>query len=372
MLNKTDIHYLLDWAREVSSSSPFFDCHIHPYDVLTGDIQYQANNQVEGLFSKGLFAYKAPSLGDEIIKLGKNAKSRGIEDSERSLLLASRLLYSHTGPTVFADQINLVGISGALLLPVARHPNVVEQMLDNARKMYSNDSRFLLGCPFPVGLQPVELDSFFRKAQENWDIRAIKIHPNLAGINLRTKIGRERIEATLEIASFLNLPVVIHGGRTPGLQEVDAREYGRLVHLEEINWSISTAPVIIAHTGCYGLTEEEASGDLGIVKKMLEIHSNLFADTSNLELPTLRLILKTVDRTRLLFGSDALYVPVWKAWVSFLQILCEISADPKSDLVQIASHTPAQCLNVIMNRSNALNPNSQNGWLRKGTDASTF
>lgn len=344
--NTTDTRYLLDWAREIGNSFPFFDCHIHPYDVLAGDIGYQANDQIEGVFSKGGYAYTAPCIETWVDGVDNKKEPKQVDECERTLLLASRFLYTHTGPKVLANLMDPVGIRGALLLPVARYPATAGQILEHARSIFSTDGRFLLGCPFPVGMQRDELGPFFCTAKEKCGIRAIKIHPNLAAVDPYGKEGHELIEATLETAGALNLPVVIHGGRTPGLQQIESRDFGRLAHLQEVDWSISSAPVVIAHAGCCALPEEKAIEDLPVLEKMLEKHSNLFADTSNLELPILRLVLKTVDRARLIFGSDALYVPICKAWVSFLQILREISPDPESDLVQIASYTPARCLNI--------------------------
>jgi predicted TIM-barrel fold metal-dependent hydrolase len=347
----TDTRYLLDWAREIGSSFPFFDCHIHPYDVLAGDIGYQANNRIEGVLSKGGYVYEAPCIEKWVEGVDSKKEPKQFDACERTLLLASRFLYTHTGPKMLADFMDPVGIRGALLLPVARFPSTACQMLEHAKSIFSTDSRFLMGCPFPVGIRPDELGPFFCTAKEKCGIRAIKIHPNLAAVDPRGKEGHELIEASLEAAGALDLPVVIHGGRTPGLQQIESRDFGRLAYLQEVDWSISSAPVVIAHAGCCALPEEKAIEDLPVLEKMLEKHSNLFADISNLELSVLRLVMKTIDRKRLMYGSDALYVSVWQAWVSFLQILCEISPDPKSDLVQIASLTPAQYLNIHTNRS---------------------
>jgi predicted TIM-barrel fold metal-dependent hydrolase len=79
---------------------------------------------------------------------------------------------------------------------------------------------------------------------------------------------------------------------------------------------------------------------------LLEKHPNLMADISNLEPPILRLVLERVSPDRLIFGSDALYVPIWKAWVRFLQTLQLLSKHPDDDLIRIASLNPAYCLSL--------------------------
>jgi len=114
--------------------------------------------------------------------------------------------------------------------------------------------------------------------------------------------------------------------------------------LANINWDISSGPVVIAHAGCYGLTEAEMTSAIPILNRLMDKIPNLLADTSALSLSALQLLLAKVDRNRLIFGSDALYFKVWKAWVLFLQALRLVSPNPDEDLIRIASINPAQCL----------------------------
>jgi len=139
---------------------------------------------------------------------------------------------------------------------------------------------------------------------------------------------------------------VMHGGRSPGLEPIECREYGIISRLSTVDWSISTAPVILAHAGCYGLTHAESIDALPILNNLFKKHSNLMADTSNLEPSILQLILEKISPTRLVFGSDALYVPIWKAWLNFLESLQLVSAHPDDDLIRIASINSARCLSL--------------------------
>jgi hypothetical protein len=337
-------HLLLEWARDLGRTYSFFDCHVHPFDVLTGDIAYQRDEHFEMLFSKGSSAYYQPAVDHEI---GLNTRSpTSQQDSGRALLLASRFKYLHTGSKVITDQLNAAGLSGALLLPVARAPGKSDEMLQASREMFWGEKRLYVGCAFPVGVPADRLSSFFRAALESYQIRAIKIHPNLAGIDPSTSEGHELMEATLEAAGALSLPVIIHVGRTIALKPFDSTEYGILEHLEGIDWSISTAPVIFAHAGCYELTEAEANIALCKLNLLFEKYPNLMADTSNLEAFSLRLVLKKISRKRLLFGSDALYIPIWKAWLRLLHALHDISDSADDDLICIASLNPAVCLGL--------------------------
>lgn len=346
MTGSEDSLSLLERAKELGRDFPFFDFHVHPFDVFSADTAYQADKSIAGLFAKSSFAYRTPSISQKQEISNERMPQRPGWNSLQAYILASRLAYAFTGRKVLADQLDLIGFAGALLLPVAREAGVAERVLAAGRKMFEDNGRFFLGCPIPIGLSPDRLLSFYESAREEWGIWAIKVHPNLAGIDFLEKSGREIIEATLLAAGKLGLPVVIHGGRTPGLEPCETRELGTFVRLKEINWGLSSAPVIFAHCGCYGLTESEVPTALPFLNSLFDKYSNLMADTSNLEVPALRLILENVDCNRLIFGSDALYVPIWKAWLRFLQTLYQVSCRPETDLIQIASLNAQYCLGL--------------------------
>jgi len=344
MTEDEDIISLLNWGNEIGKEYPFFDFHVHPFDVLTGDTTYQMDNKVDDLFIKGSVVYRTPSITQKSALFKEEIVQRPVWNSLQAFILASRFAYTCTGRKVFADQLDLVGFAGAILLPVARKSGDAERMLAAGAKMFGKDKRLFLGCPIPIGLPPDDLFSFYHSAREKWGIHVIKVHPNLAGIDFLTKPGRELIEATLLAAGTLGLPVVIHGGMTPGLEPYEMREYGTMLRLKEIDWGLSSAPVVLAHCGCYGLTESEVPDALSILNRLFDKYSNLMADTSNLTIPVLQLILQKVDRQRLLFGSDALYVPIWRAWLQFLRTICQVSPKPEDDLIRIASLNAQYCL----------------------------
>ena len=340
---------LLMRAKDLGREFPFFDFHVHPFDVLSGDTTYQADSNIEGLFTKCSLVYRPPSISPKQEPSKERAVQRPVWNSLQALILASRLAYTFTGRKVLADQLDLIGFAGALLLPVAREAGVAERALAAGKRMFCDHGRFFMGCPIPIGVSADKLLSFYESAREEWGIYAIKVHPNLAGLNPLMKSGRELIEATLVAAGRLGLPVVIHGGRTPGLEPCETREFGTILQLKEINWGLSSAPVIFAHCGCYGLAKAEVDSALPMLNRLFDLYPNLMADTSNLEVPTLQLILAKVDCTRLIFGSDALYVPVWKAWLGFLQALYQVSHQPENDLIRIASINAQYCLGFAAN-----------------------
>lgn len=344
MIAQSERGYLFAWAREVGKDHPFWDFHVHPFDVLIGDVKYRLDDSVDGLFSKGFGKYHAPTpkfvAGYSDIDDTLHEPSH----SERAMLLASRFTYLHTGPKVFADQLDLAGISHAVLLPVVRGADSAVAMLNAMGMMFSADERFLLGCPFPIDTSCDQLFKYFRWARDTWGVRVIKIHPNLIGLNPVEQDGRDILDATLDASASLKLPIVLHGGRSPGLEPVEKREHSILSHLTEVNWGRSSMPIVIAHAGCYGLNEDEIPSTLKLLDKLLEKYSNVMVDTSYLESSVLQKVFLSVDRNRLIFGSDALYTPVWKAWGGFLKALRLVSTHPDDDLIHIASLNPAGCL----------------------------
>jgi len=342
MTEHIEPRYLLEWAREISKTHPFMDFHVHPFDVFSGDIGYQADLNIKGLYFKSPSVYKPPLFESNEESIDSRFQT-GLNNS-RALLLASRLIYNHTGPKVFTDQLDMAGITSALLLPVVRVPGAAINTVEVAVKMFQQENRLHLACPFPVGISANELDNYYRIRKNSKKIRAIKIHPNLIGLDPLTGTGKELIEITLASAGKLELPVIVHGGYTYGLSSPESEVYGTLERLANINWDISSGPVVIAHAGCYGLTEAEMTSAIPILNRLMDKVPLLMADTSALSLSALQLLLAKVDRNRLIFGSDALYFKVWKAWVLFLQALRLVSPNPDEDLIRIASINPAQCL----------------------------
>jgi predicted TIM-barrel fold metal-dependent hydrolase len=323
------------------------DFHVHPFDVYSGDIKYQIDADVEGLWGKGTTAYQSPSIdynGQFPSQLFQKATS-----SPRAMLLASRLLYSHTGPKVFTDQLDLAGIKGALLLPIARIPGTAMDMVDACVDLFQYEERFHMACPFPVGTPANALKEFFIVGKKVKNLRAIKIHPNLCDLNPITDAGKELIETTLIAAGELKLPVIIHGGPSDGLLSDESKQNGNLNRLANIKWDLSSSPVIIAHAGCFGLSESETISTIPILKVLMDKFQNLLVDTSALNLNSLQSVMTNVDHTRMIFGSDALYFKIWRSWVTFLQALRAVSRSPDDDLIQIASLNPTQCLNYTIN-----------------------
>jgi hypothetical protein len=343
----TDPAYLLSWAGEISKTHPFIDFHVHPFDVYSGDSNYQADPEEEGIFRKGKSAYQPPEI--DFNEQYPNQLFEKVTNNPRMLQLASRLLYTHTGPKVFTDQLDLAGIKKALLLPVSRNPGSAMTMVDACVELFQHDERFHLACPFPVGVPVNALQNFYVVGKKEKNLRAIKIHPNLCDLNPLTDKGKEQIEITLIAAGELKLPIIIHGGVSTGLLSRESTQNGVLSRLTNIDWNLTSSPVIIAHAGCFGLSESETKSTIPILNGLMDKYPHLLVDTSALNLNALLLVLTKVDLTRMIFGSDALYFKIWRSWVTFLQALHTVSATPDDDLIRIASHNPTHCLSYSTN-----------------------
>jgi hypothetical protein len=340
----SDPAFLIDWAFDLSRHYQFWDFHAHPFCVFSGDTDYQADKNIDGLYSKSNRQYHTPVLEVKANSSGQSDDYKVASLPGSALLLSSRLIYSFTGPRVFLDYIEIVGISRVMLLPVAHSAGIAEDLLESMTNMFSEDVHFHYGCPLPVDVSPKKLQNFLLSAQDKWGIKLIKIHPNLLGIDPISKDGRNLLETTLEIAGRLKLPIIIHGGRTPGILPVENREFGTLSRLSKIDWSISSSPVIIAHAGCYGMEGNEIGETIRILEGMLNLHSNLMVDISSMDFPVLQKLMKSISYQRIIFGSDSLYCSIWTSWINLLRTITTTFKTPDTVLIQIASSNPNHCL----------------------------
>jgi predicted TIM-barrel fold metal-dependent hydrolase len=344
MQKNMDDQYLLDWAKELSQDNAFWDFHAHPFCVLSGNTNYQLKKNVAGLYSTCDSVYHCPKNEPETQKTTRKINFNSNKLSESALLLSSRLIYTFSGPKVFTDYTDAIGISNVLLLPLIKGDGDVLEILDAMVSMFSADSRFAFGCPIPQGFSLQDQKKYFESSKNKYNIQCIKVHPNFSGIDPISKEGELFLSSVLENASELRLPILVHGGRTPGVTPVENREFGTLARLSKINWSISSYPVVIAHAGCYGLEFDELDSTIRILKDMLELHPNLLVDTSALDEDVLQILMNKIDRKRFVFGSDALYFSIWSGWVSLLRVLTSLSSQPEDDLILIASTNPQTCL----------------------------
>src|SRR5262245_32313448 len=117
--------------------------------------------------------------------------------------------------------------------------------------------------------------------------------------------------------------------------------------MELIDWATTTSTVVIAHCGVYGYGHAEAlSGVIPRLQKLLR-YRNLSIDTSGVPSGLLTEIFRLVDHERIIFGSDALYSPIWRAMAITLHAISRAKASPEKTLAQIASFNPAVQLGLF-------------------------
>jgi GNAT superfamily N-acetyltransferase len=188
--------------------------------------------------------------------------------------------------------------------------------------MFGGDERFLFGYCVPNDIQNDQVEKDVRHVVAEYDVRVLKIHPSVTGIDLGRREGIDRVEALLDAAGKCGLKTIIHGGMSPDCTDSQSVSYGTINNLQVIDWSITPETVVIAHGGCYGHSPDDACGNIipGMVK-LFQRHDNLSIDTSGVGFDVLCHLLKCFDLERILFGSDALYEKQWVAIVRLWQAL---------------------------------------------------
>lgn len=325
----------------------FYDVHNHPFDVLFDRQSYHQLPATPGVFSSGTDAYLPPQLGP--LELQNSPATAGRQLDERLKRMACQLkvrrLYRHTGPGVFAERMQLSLIDRSLLLPVPGNNEPEDQQFEAMLEFFGDDERFLFGYSLPNRIPNQELSSKLRQIVSNYAVRVVKIHPSVTGIDLGSHAGVERLEAILDAAEQNRRPVIIHGGLSPDCQNPEAVAYGMFRHLQQLDWSTISQPVVIAHGGCFGHSADEAREEIipGLAA-LLEQHQHLAIDISGIDFDTLCPLLRTIAPERILFGTDALYEDQWATLVRLWVALRQVRQDPASDLLRITATNPTEFL----------------------------
>jgi predicted TIM-barrel fold metal-dependent hydrolase len=311
-------------ARKLQDGSPWMDVHVHPFEVIFNSFRYEPDPARGGVFGIDNMCYKPPSVSPLRMEsdTGNVLDDVPHQDAIRASILIYRKLYSHIGPGVLGDQMALSGIGKCLLLPVLQPESAGNEEMELITGFYRRDDRFMIGYCIPNIVRPVDIVNDIRSAIARYGIKAIKLHPNLTGIDLGTSEGRERVEAVLQGCHDLGLPLVVHGGSSPVIKNPRARMYSSLSNLSLIDWGMTTRPVIISHAGLMGASLQEIESDLmPAVKKILLAHNNVLIDVSALDFGPLCLVLRTVDPQRIVFGSDSFYFSQWGAIIKLFRAL---------------------------------------------------
>jgi predicted TIM-barrel fold metal-dependent hydrolase len=300
------IEKYVEVTRKVHNSCTTYDVHIHPFEIFFNPPGYKEDPDLKGLFSLGNVRYSKPTLESLKNSLAKEEGNLSNMHDSRFLQFFLRRTYFHTGPFVFGSLFELAGIDKGLLLPVARGSSSFEEQMDLVFQMYSDDKRFCLAGSVPNSIRNEDIKSFLKTLIDKYTIVAVKAHPNLTGIDLRESAGKERIEWILDACSSLNLPVIMHAGRSNHLSG-EAGRFAEIENFKNINLRASI-PIVMAHGGAYGVSSSEIREKvIPELRELLETNENLCIDISGLQYEAICQLLGNVETERILFGSDALY-----------------------------------------------------------------
>ena len=345
-----DVHGVRDILATVLQAKGkqlFYDIHAHPFEVMFDPRHYTPCPGRTGLHSTGNTDYAPPQLTSLNLQDAETGMAPELNERLRAMAcqLKLRRIYSHTGPAVFADQMELCGIDKVLLLPVLGPDKTADNQLQSMSEIFGGDDRFLFGYCLPNGIANGDCAAEVQRVLARFSVKALKVHPGVTGINPGSMEGAERMEWILDASQQTNLPVIIHGGLSPDCQNRQAITYGRLQNLLQVDWSLTTQSVVIAHGGCYGHTTSEAQEKIiPFLIEMLDRHDNLYIDLSGLVFEVLCLLLMQIAPQRILFGSDALYESQWATLAKLWCGLRQSRRNPEEDLFRIAGMNPAKLL----------------------------
>lgn len=333
-------------AKALKNGRRFYDIHVHPHDIVFNQLAYRRGSQ-EGVYHAHAAPYTPPSLGR--LPLFPPGPEKALSDEWRTRIfgMTLRKRYGHTGPLVVSDQMALCGIDEVLLLPVAGRTGPFMDQMALVYRMFCGDDRCHLAGSIPTDVPIGNLSGYVREMVHRFGIRAVKLHPNIAGLNMATSRAKEWLEAVLSVCGVNRLPLILHVGRNSVLPRMEMASYADIDCFDGIDWSIADVPVVFAHAGIYCCEADEVAGRVfPKLTRLLRTHDHLMVDIADLGFDAVRKVVRTMDPDRILFGSDALYATQWSMMVTLFIALSEVfpSPDAEERFVAIMSDNPRKAL----------------------------
>lgn len=350
MLNIAQARKYLADIKQIKQTHVLTDVHVHPFEVIFNGLKYRKCTVDGMVYSQHKSTYKPPEVAEVRTSGAPSAACWNLLSEnvrKKGLMFSLGNLYHHTGRQVFLDQMALSGIDRVLLLPVSRPDTASDEQLELLAAMFGDDSRFALGYAVGKNVSNSRIAEKVASAATRHHVRAVKIHPAITGINVWERRDLEHVEGILSACREHELRVVVHGGRSPDVQTRETISYGELDRLERVNWSLTGGPVVIAHAGVYGYGESEAEPCLATLQRIMARHDNVMVDVSGLSHGLLCLVLAKIDPQRILFGSDALYFPQWRALVALYHALQQTGSKTDERFVMIASTNPVRVIGAM-------------------------
>jgi hypothetical protein len=339
ILDVAEIKRYLDLAENVGRTWPAIDAHVHATEVIFHELEYRTVPGENGVRSAAQGPFRPPRLAPlRLTDPSRAASGFDARARNRASRLSFTSAYQHIGRRVLLEHMGLARISVALLLPVAPRDGPVEDQMTTLHGLHGGDERFPLGYSVPNSIPNSEVARDVEAASAAHDVKAVKLHPNLSGIDFQSVQGMERVESILEACGRARLPLIVHGGLSPILDDERASRHSVLQNLQRVDWGRCTEHVVIAHCGVFGFgAEENGAQSIPLLRRILSRHDNVLVDTSGLSFEVLVQMLRSLDQTRIVFGSDALYFSMWQAVVTLLRALETVGSPLEESFAQITS-----------------------------------
>ncbi len=343
MISKDEVRKYLGIVYDLKRECAFYDVHAHPFEIFYNEVQYARHPSDERLYASDGTDFAGPAISDVMADTDERSRSvlRLIRQSSGSREKLSAA-FRHTGPRIFEQHALLSGIDHVLLLPAWPPDGASDAQMAQTARMFVDENLFLLAGSIPRTVKIADIATYMQDAADRFCLRAVKLHPNLTGINPVDASGRERIEAILDACGNCGLPLMVHGGMSPVLKDSPAATYGILENLSRIDWGAGRVPVIIAHAGFYGYEFESVDkGRLSALRRLLDRCGQAWVDLSGLNVGVMSKVLENIGSHRILFGSDMLYEDQWQMVVRTMYAIDRSGLPLEENFIRIAGRNPA-------------------------------
>jgi len=346
MIEIKEIKYFFDYVDDMKRNLKFYDVHVHPFDVLYDDHIYKKIDD-NGLYCSNNLEYKKQEYYPVKIEQETDELSNGKTGKifEKMIIMKVNKIYAHAGPKVLDDVMKMSRIDNVFLLPVAGYIDTNNNRIENIKGIFGFNEKYVIGYSIENKLSNDYIEKDIRNNILLHDIKVIKIHPNITGINIGRQDGIERIEKILIAANMHKMIVVIHGGKSNINKYSNMSEYSVMKNLRKINWNLTRYPIIISHAGIYGYNkQDDCNENMALVEDLMEKNDNIYVDIAGLGIKMLKELFARLNNEKVLFGSDSFYYEQWREVLKLFYILKEKHHNYESYFVRVMNKNPSKLL----------------------------
>ncbi|MBI9097304.1 MAG: hypothetical protein JEY91_02450 [Spirochaetaceae bacterium] len=339
IITRKEINRYNSIIGNIKKDNVLVDIHVHPFDLFTENMNYIC--RTKGIYSNCEEQYSPPFITAMDVNTSKQ-KQVMLKVFTSSELGNGKVFKSidFTGSDVLKDYMKLCNLDRSVLLPVAIDDESNRKQMKMLNEMFGSNPMYYLGYSIPPEIPFDLIYKHLFKIMENQTITILKIHPGINKLDLSSREGLNHINAILSSSGKLKIPCIIHGGKTQN-SDGSINDFSSIDHLSNIDWSITSEKVIIAHCGAF-LSDlyQFDNSILPSLKKLLNRYSNLMVDTSGLDTDILDSLFRNIDSSRIIFGSDALYFSQWKTITKILYTLENLQMSIGDIFLEISSDNP--------------------------------